>query len=690
MEMREHAVTLVSGGYRVLPLHWPLLDRGTCSCSATDCKSVGKHPLNHDGSTGASDDKRVIEAWWDRWPNANIGIATGGLVDVIDIDGPQGQAVFDDYVLRFGVPLHVAKVQTGRIGGHHYYVTPGGLQNWTGGFGGHPKGLDVKGVGGYVVAPPSLHETGNRYQWTLEPSAEPPRGHVDWSQWHADVKALVSAPVPVDVAKADTLTIRQPKSSNTRGLGFAEVVKQRVITEVSSAGEGARWQTLAMVGVWGMAGLVLGKEISESEALDLCEDLAREIGLGGAEIRRLPGELQRALSKRREPIQSRGASVPTPDAGSALTVDPGGLADGGSEALQVETQTAYYRVQMLARERAKNELRKEALGNQRYASKVSLDALLARPIEPTQYRIDGLWPIGGRAMLAAQFKAGKTTLVGNVLRSLADAARFLNRYQANTPIGSIALFDTEMSEAMLQGWLRDQAIANTGKVWLAPMRGLCGGFDITDDLVRARWAQELKDENTEIMILDCLGPVLAALGLDENNNQEVGTFIGAFEALLSEADIREALIVHHMGHAGERSRGASRLRDWPDVEWQLIREGQEDEGTPSADVPRYFRAYGRDVQTPEMLLSYEPQFRWLTVNGSGNRAEVKASRKADEVIAVVIQSPGINQSALERAVKGKAEIIRAAIKPLVDAGTLRVVEGPRNALLYFHKDYRST
>jgi hypothetical protein len=72
----------------------------------------------------------------------------------------------------------------------------------------------------------------------------------------------------------------------------------------------------------------------------------------------------------------------------------------------------------------------------------------------------------------------------------------------------------------------------------------------------------------------------------------------AFDALLRDVgpDDRAAdgMVVHHMGHAGERSRGDSRILDWPDASWKLVREDLDDPASP-----RYLSAFGRDVDVPE-------------------------------------------------------------------------------------------
>jgi hypothetical protein len=699
MMMRDHAKSLADKGFRVVPLHWPELDTidgvPLCSCGDTGCRSVGKHPLTAHGVKDAATSAAFIDHWWGQYPSANIGIATGYDVDVIDIDGPEGLAAFGTLVSAFGMPLITAHAETGRDGGHHFYTAGGGQQSWTGGFGGYPVHLDCKGHGGYVVAPPSLHASGKRYTWVTEYDGST-IGDVDWPMWRGLVRE--SASNTTVTVPGDGLVIRQPYGPS--GGKFADVVRERVRAEVTGAPEGARWQTFAMVGIWVCSGLVHGGEMTHGEALELCEALAAEIGLTAAEIARVPRELERAIGKRRTPIQSRSAGTLAPlasalagttgDAGTAVSGDPGGLF---GEAAELERQTNAARIRIKANDAARRQIAQEALAERDIGPFEDLPNLMSEQDETVRYRIDGLWPIDGRTMLAAQFKAGKTTLIGNVVRCLADSSRFLSRYQANTPNGRIAVLDTEMTRPMFRTWFREQGIANQEKVTFKLLRGQCSTFNIFDELTRARWVQHFKDAETEVLILDCLGPILAAMGMNESTNEDVGKFIGAFESLVSEADIRESMIVHHMGHSGERSRGASRLRDWPDVEWHLIREGQEDDYAPSPNVPRYFRAYGRDVNAPEQLLHYEPNMRWLSVNGEGNRKEMKEQSLATRITDHVMSNPGQSGRTITDTIGGRASKVRDMLSTLVLAGTLVSVEGKvgrANALLYFHRDYVPT
>lgn len=117
----------------------------------------------HQGTRGlidATDDHEQIHAWWKRWPESNVAIATGHLVDVVDIDGPEGQRSrlkhWDDYN---GLDL-VGVSLTPRAGGMHLFISATGRRNGTA----LDPGIDYRGAGGYVVAPPSVRPDG-QYTW---------------------------------------------------------------------------------------------------------------------------------------------------------------------------------------------------------------------------------------------------------------------------------------------------------------------------------------------------------------------------------------------------------------------------------------------------------------------------------------------------------------------------------------------
>ena len=293
-----------------------------------------------------------------------------------------------------------------------------------------------------------------------------------------------------------------------------------------------------------------------------------------------------------------------------------------------------------------------------------------------QWRINGWQPANTRALLAAQYKAGKTILTGNLARSLADGVYWLDHSETQ-PVtkGTVTIIDFEMSERQIDGWLSDQNIVNTDKVVVIPLRGRATTFDILDDKVRAEWADRLA--NTEYLILDCLRPVLDANGLDEH--RDAGQFLVAFDELCQQADIPDALLVHHMGHSGERSRGDSRLRDWPDVEWRLIRADDE----PSS--PRFVTAFGRDVNIPEGEISYNPDTRHVKFLG-GNRATSKAREYVHQLTEIVRkQKDPITKTQLQLVARNELgitqKVARDALEIAIHQQDILVTVGASNSNL---------
>ncbi len=255
---------------------------------------------------------------------------------------------------------------------------------------------------------------------------------------------------------------------------------------------------------------------------------------------------------------------------------------------------------------------------------ISLKQRFAQARPEIGYRIVGWFVIGGKVILIAQYKSGKTTLVGNFVRSVVDGVPFLGAAQVR-PVNSVVILDFEMSEGQIEAWLRDQAIQNTDRVHLISLRGAAGSFDILDEGRRREWAGHLRGLSADLVIVDCLRPALDALGLDEHS--EAGRWFTAFDALLKEADVPEALVVHHSGHGGDRSRGDSRILDWPDGIWSLVRAERDD-----LTSARFISARGRDIAVDEGHLEFEPLTRHLTYSAKSRNA-----LNADRVMVAVLR-----------------------------------------------------
>lgn len=136
-----------------------------------------KKPLTPHGCKDAKKDIGPIKNWWHKWPDAAIGIATGSISQLVVIDedldedkGLEGAVEIRQWE-RNNEPLpETVRAITGRGGAHLYYHYAG---NDIGNRAGLLDGVDIRGEGGYVVAPPSLHPNGTEYVWEDSPDEMP-------------------------------------------------------------------------------------------------------------------------------------------------------------------------------------------------------------------------------------------------------------------------------------------------------------------------------------------------------------------------------------------------------------------------------------------------------------------------------------------------------------------------------------
>lgn len=167
----DAALAYAARGWPVLPVHHVVMDGDgdpACSCSlGLTCKSKGKHPRINGWAESASTDEATIRAWWQRWPQANVGIRTGAPgPDVLDLDQKSGgldTLTYLDGEGDLGEPL---VIETGG-GGKHFYYAASGLRTRAPACS-HLPGLDTRGEGGFVVAPPSAHASGKRYEFSFD------------------------------------------------------------------------------------------------------------------------------------------------------------------------------------------------------------------------------------------------------------------------------------------------------------------------------------------------------------------------------------------------------------------------------------------------------------------------------------------------------------------------------------------
>jgi len=162
------ALTYAERGWPVLPLHTP--SNGNCSCGIS-CKSPGKHPRIKGGVHAASRDFETISNWWENWPRANIGIATGNASNLIVIDLDERHGGIESWRNW----EYEGQSKTGLIA-----KTGGGFHLYFGAQGHQVKsrtsilpGVDVRAEGGYIVAVGSSHYSGIPYSWVSQENNAP-------------------------------------------------------------------------------------------------------------------------------------------------------------------------------------------------------------------------------------------------------------------------------------------------------------------------------------------------------------------------------------------------------------------------------------------------------------------------------------------------------------------------------------
>lgn len=214
----------------------------------------------HDATT----DLERIREWWERWRRANIGLRTGVVFDVLDVDVKRvnGLATLVDLLDVHGCLPGGPSVAT-PSGGLHFYFRPTGIGNKAG----FAPGLDWRGEGGYVAAPPSVVD-GKRYEWGHPPDVELPEA----PPWLRALLAPASAP---SAGRAGAVS---------RSLSaYARRALEAEVGRLSMALEGQRNHQLNRSG-YALGQLVGAGALDAREVVEALAPAAERIGLTPDEI----------------------------------------------------------------------------------------------------------------------------------------------------------------------------------------------------------------------------------------------------------------------------------------------------------------------------------------------------------------------------------------------------------------------
>jgi hypothetical protein len=636
-------VALARRGLQVFPVDDPAVPR--CLGIRTDehdpatCTERGKHPVVKFTQHSTTDEERIRKLFLGL--PRNVGVFCGPRLLVVDEDAADAFAAYAAEVGQHIPPTYTVRTGKGR---HYYFAVPAGqtFSNAEGAL--HGRGVNVRSGNAYVVAAGSQHASGVVYETETDaPIAPMP----DW---------LVDA-------------VRGPGMARDAGTGTVE-------------GEAPGWWRHGPIGpdlrhksIASAAGHCRHLGMPIEDAVTICREVASRHDPAKYSDTQIVGKVR--------DFYGRYPAGATPAEVNQWLADIAGEGSPGDAELAPEPdRRAAALTRELIEQRTRREARRILDREDRPATRpveaLTLRERLARPRQPASFRVDGWQPINSRIVLAAQYKAGKTTITGNLARCMVDGGAWLGRYKVEPIASRFVNLDFEMSADQADDWLEAQAIVNDDRVVPIPLRGNAAAFDILDDGCRAEWAARLRQLDCGYLLLDCLRPVLDALGLDEH--RDAGRFLVAFDALLADAEVGEAGVVHHMGHDGERARGDSRIRDWPDVEWRLVRQDDD----PAS--PRFISAFGRDVDVPESQLAWDPVTRHLTLIG-GTRRDAAATAALADVLTLLDDEPDLSGNQIEKKLADSGhtqKAIREAVKDGIRTGRIGVKTGSRNAKLHTH------
>jgi len=246
MNILDHAKKYAERGWPVIPL-----------------RPKEKVPLTAHGLKDASVELGVLEGWWAKNPDANIGIVTGEVAGiwVLDIDGEIGSVSLLKTELELGPLPETLEQKTGGNGRQLFFAWPKGreIRNKQA----LRTKIDVRGNGGYVVAPPSIHPNGQAYDWPYGDKTKIKEAPEAW------IAALETVAKP-KVAEAlwEPPQARKPVVTSPGMKAGIQVVERARLylqqCEAAVQGKGGHDKLL-----WAARAMVVGFELDDATALSL-------------------------------------------------------------------------------------------------------------------------------------------------------------------------------------------------------------------------------------------------------------------------------------------------------------------------------------------------------------------------------------------------------------------------------------
>ncbi|QTJ67946.1 AAA family ATPase [Rhodococcus sp. ZPP] len=673
-------------------------------------------PTGWTGRTAPYPGRAQIEKWENECAAGNLGLRLHDGVIAVDVDnaheGKVGAITLADFEAVVGVEFPSTWTSTSRSDGseQRFYRVPAEL-TWPSKL----PGNDVEVIHSghrYSVVYPSVHpDTGEQYRW------RDPEGNVSLvPPSPGSLSELPTALVEALTANAAQPTEKASRRAATRLLDglpggpmskpVAVLLGNAVRDLAGSRHENTRTNVDALLrlGEQGETGVNQALGILRAAFVEAINNPDRK---AGAEFDRLVQSGARLIAG--DPttkVQLEGLQI------ASVSLAPGGywyeqIHNGGlgDDAEAIAQERIKSRRRMKGQQLAKHDLAVEGWEMPPQSEEILVE--LAKDPMPVQFAVQDLAPVGSNVLLVAEAKAGKTTLVMNLVVSMVTGSKFLGKYEIGSlPEGSsITYSNFELEKSMSENWIRDMGMEGAARhhhrLFLDPWKGY--KVPLPADHVEDHIVDLLVSRQSSVWVIDPYG---AAINHDENSNDDTRAWTNAIDRIARRAGLSLVVLAAHSGSSSAnggdiRVRGAYRLEDWMSVKWSYTHGGVINQTPP--DNLRYLAARGRDVAVPLFTLDYEvPTRRLFVTSEKGNKSENETERWALEAYKVVLdheesakqrgEAPGhfkagdfndaLGISPTDSKPGGKGKLLKAGRSICVARNWLVEQPGPGNSKLY--------
>ncbi len=197
---------------------------------------------------------------------------------------------------------------------------------------------------------------------------------------------------------------------------------------------------------------------------------------------------------------------------------------------------------------------------------------LALVEDEVNWRIRSLVATGDNVSIVAREKAGKTTLMLNLVRALLEGGDFLASYEAKPLDGSLLFINYEMDKRRFRRWMRDLALSTAAAERLIVVHARGKSLPLWNENVAAVWARWARSRGIQAVILDPAAHAWRGYVRDERDNTNMVEFLALLDNWERSAGVEELYLPHHMAKGAqeldeETGRGAVALHGWADVNW---------------------------------------------------------------------------------------------------------------------------